>query len=144
MWFNPFMAGVLRSPFHGLLSHNTMLITVCGKKTGRRLTTPVNYFRRGDELLMVSLRSRTWWRNLRGGAQVGLLLAGKEREAFASVAESDSEIRRGLAQIIVHSPSIARPLAIALDETGQPKPVDLARASQNRVIVRARLKPLPS
>jgi hypothetical protein len=83
MWFNPFMAGVLRSPFHGLLSHNTILITVCGKKTGRRLMTPVNYLRRGDELLTVSFRSRTWWRNLRGGAPVELLLAGTRRDAFA-------------------------------------------------------------
>jgi deazaflavin-dependent oxidoreductase (nitroreductase family) len=105
MWFNPFMAGVLRSPFHGLLSHNTILITVCGKKTGRRLTTPVNYLRRGDELLTVSFRSRTWWRNLRGGAPVELLLAGTRRDAFASVAETDSEVGRALAELVSHSPS---------------------------------------
>jgi hypothetical protein len=144
MWFNPIMASVLRSPFHGLLSQNTMLITVLGKRTGRRLTTPVNYFRRGDELLTVSLRSRKWWRNPRGGVLVGLLLAGYERKAFASVAESDSEIRRGLADIIASSPSMSRPLAIGLDQAGRPNPADLARASAKRVIVRARLTPVPS
>ncbi len=95
-------------------------------------------------MLTVSLRSRKWWRNLRGGAQVGLVLAGREREAFASVAESDSEICRGLAEIIASSPSMARPLAIGLDEVGRPRPADLACASERRVIVRARLRSLPS
>jgi hypothetical protein len=57
MWFNPLMAGLLRSPLHALISHNTMLITVRGRKTGRALTTPVNYVRNDDELLTVSFRS---------------------------------------------------------------------------------------
>ena len=54
MWFNPIMASLLRSPLHRWLSRNTMLISVRGRKTGRMLTTPVNYVRVGDELLVVS------------------------------------------------------------------------------------------
>jgi deazaflavin-dependent oxidoreductase (nitroreductase family) len=145
MWFNPIMASLLRSPFHGWLSHNTMLITVRGRKTGRPVTTPVNYFRDGDELLMVSFRSRTWWRNLRGHqAPVQLLLAGVRREATALVFESEADVNRGLAEIVARFPSMARPLGIGLDETGSPRLADLAQASQSRVIVRARLTPGPA
>jgi deazaflavin-dependent oxidoreductase (nitroreductase family) len=144
MWFNPIMASLLRSPFHALISNNMMLITVRGRRTGRALTTPVNYVRQEEALLVVSFRARTWWRNLRGGAPVELLLAGKQREAVASVAETDSEVVRGLAEIVRLLPSHARPLGIGLDGPGRPKSDDLARAAQSHVIIRLQMKPCSS
>ncbi len=80
---NDFMAWVLRSPFHGMLSNGMMLITVTGRKTGRKYTTPVGYYRAGEYLWVITSRERTWWKNLRGGAQVGLLLKRKPVTAFA-------------------------------------------------------------
>lgn len=140
MWFNPIMASLLRSPLHGWISGNTMLISVRGRKTGRRLTTPVNYVRVGDELLVVSFRSRTWWRNLRGRpVTVELLVAGARHEAVAHVDESQADVMRGLAQIVAREPSLARPLGIGLDEAGRPRPADLEMASRSRVVVRAQL-----
>ena len=56
---NSFIAWLLRSPLHGLLSGNTLLITVTGRKTGRPITTPVNYVRDGDRLWVISNRDRT-------------------------------------------------------------------------------------
>ena len=144
MWFNPIMAGLLRSPLHGLLSRGTMLITVRGRKTGRDVTTPVNYVRRGDELMTVSFRSRTWWRNLRGGRPVNLLLSGRRRDAFASVTEADAEVARGLAEIVGQKPGYARALGIALDSAGRPQPLDLARAATRRVLITTELKPQPA
>ncbi len=141
MWFNPLMASLLRSPLHPLLSHNTMLITVRGRKTGRPVTTPINYVRRADELITVSLRSRSWWRNLRGGRTVELILSGRRREAYASVAETDPEVSRGLAEIVAQNPEYARVLGIARDEAGRPQASDLARTASTRVIVTTSLKP---
>jgi len=140
MWFNPVMAGLLRSPLHGLLSKNTMLITVRGRKTGRQVTTPVNYVRHGEDLLTVSFRARTWWRNLRGRpTPVVCLVAGKERRGLASVVETDSEVEGGLAELVGNAPSFARPLGVGLDSAGRPIPADLARAAKDRVVIRARL-----
>jgi hypothetical protein len=56
---NSFIAWLLRSPLHGLLSANTLLITMAGRKTGRPITTPVNYVRDGDRLWVISSRDRT-------------------------------------------------------------------------------------
>lgn len=140
MWFNVIMAGLLRSPLHGLLSKNTMLITVRGRKSGRELTTPVNYVRRGTDLLTVSLRSRTWWRNLRGRATpVVCLVAGENRSATATVVESTPEVEAGLAQLIAQAPSFARPLGIGLDASGRPIASDLTRSAQDRVFIRSQL-----
>jgi hypothetical protein len=137
MWFNPIMASLLRSPFHGLLSRNTMLITVRGRRTGRRMTTPVNYVRRGDELLTVSFRSRTWWRNLRGGpTPVELLLAGARRAGQATVVENEPEVEAGLADLIARSPGAARFLGVRLDAAGRPNAADLAHAARPRVVIR--------
>lgn len=47
---NDFMAWVLRSPFHGMLSNGMMLITITGRKTGKTYTTPVGYYVEGDTL----------------------------------------------------------------------------------------------
>ena len=73
---NPTMKLLLRSPLHRMASGSTMLITVTGRKTGARYTTPVNYVRDGSTLTVFSWRQRTWWRNLRGGAPVALRLRG--------------------------------------------------------------------
>src|SRR5262245_25017771 len=67
---SPFMTWLLRSPLHGLLSSQVMLITVTGSVTGTRYTFPVNYVRDSGDLVVSSRVDRRWWRNLRGGAPV--------------------------------------------------------------------------
>ena len=57
---NGFMSWVLRSPLHGMLSNGMMLITVTGSKTGKKYTTPVEYFLEDDHLLVMTNRDRTW------------------------------------------------------------------------------------
>jgi deazaflavin-dependent oxidoreductase (nitroreductase family) len=83
---NGAMKALLRSPAHSLVSGAFMLITVTGRKTGRRYTTPVNYVQDGELLTVLSWRERSWWRNVRGGAPVTVRLRGKNRSAFACVA----------------------------------------------------------
>jgi len=66
-----------------VLLGNTMLITVTGCKTGRQYSTPVGFYREGDTLWVISNRDRTWWRNVKNGANVSLFLNGKTVTAFA-------------------------------------------------------------
>lgn len=84
---DPFIKAILRSPLHGLLSRDILLITYTGRRSGKSFVTPVNYIRTGDLLRVVSFQQRRWWRNLRGGAPVNLWLAGKEVTAWAEVVE---------------------------------------------------------
>jgi len=82
---------LLRSPLHGLVSNRVTLITVCGRKTGRLYTTPVDYVRDGDTITVVSRSHRTWWRNLRGGARVTVRVEGKDLKGVAEVVADDRE-----------------------------------------------------
>ena len=88
---NGIMRALLRSPLHGLVSRRVVLITVSGRRSGRLYTTPVNYVRDGDIITVISRRNRTWWRNLRGGAQVTVRVRGKDLKGVAEVVVDDKE-----------------------------------------------------
>ena len=66
-----------------------MLITFTGRVSGKSYTTPVNYLLIGDVLYVVSMRGRTWWRNLRGGGSVTLRLNGEKVHGWGEVVEDD-------------------------------------------------------
>jgi hypothetical protein len=82
---------LLRSPAHGLLSRRLLLITVTGRRSGRRFTIPVSYLERDGRLLIQpsAPERKLWWRNLRGeGAPVRVRLRGRDRTGHA-VARGD-------------------------------------------------------
>ncbi len=132
MWFNPIMEGLLRSPLHKLISKQIMLVSYSGRKSGKAYTLPVNYVRDGDFLYTVSFKNRTWWRSLRGGAPVTLLVAGRQLKARAEVAEKPGEVIQGLRDIFQHSPQYAGYLSVKFDGNGAPNENDISRAAQDR------------
>ena len=132
---NSFISWVLRSRAHGLLSGGMMLITVTGRKTGRQITTPVQYLPEGDVLWVISSRDRTWWRNLRGGAQVTLRLRGKDVRGRAEVLEEAQAVEKGF-QVYFHlAPKSAKFCNVKLDAAGNPQADDIAALSQKRLLI---------
>ena len=132
---NPLMRWLTRSPLHGLISNSVMLVTVTGRKSGKKYSTPVNYQQQGNRLVTISQRQRTWWRNLRGGAPVSLRLRGREIPAQGAVIEDPKLVRQEVDVILLRSPGMARYLGISLEVNGSPDPRDLSRAARQRVIV---------
>jgi deazaflavin-dependent oxidoreductase (nitroreductase family) len=132
---NSFITWVLRSPMHGLLSGGMMLITVTGRKTGRLITTPVQYLTEGDVLWVNSTRQRTWWRNLRGGAQVTLRLRGKDVHGRAEVIEEAQAVEKGFNVYFHLAPKSARLYNVKLDAAGNPDAGDIASLSQKRLLI---------
>jgi len=132
---NPILAALLRSPLHAMVDSGMMLVSVTGRRSGKLYTTPVNYLRDGDSLTVISLRERTWWRNLRGGAEVGLHLQGQPRRARATAAEDDPSVTIGLRRLLALNPAYARFLGVRLRSDGTAEPHDLARAARSRVVV---------
>ena len=132
---NGFMSWVLRSPLHGMLSNGMMLITVTGSKTGKKYTTPVEYFREDEILWVMTSRDRTWWKNLRGGAEVSLLL---KRKPVTAIAEPDLDakaVEARMVEFIKHVPQAAKPLGIRI-ENGKANAEDIARTAEDRLFVK--------
>jgi hypothetical protein len=75
---NAIVGAVLRSPLHGLMSSSTDLVRYTGRRTGRTVTTPTQYARDGDDLIILAGHPGTkqWWRNFVGGADLEVLLDG--------------------------------------------------------------------
>jgi deazaflavin-dependent oxidoreductase (nitroreductase family) len=135
---NDFVSLLLRSPLHKVMGP-TMLITVIGRKTGRPITTPVNYVRSGDELWILSKRSRTWWRNVRTAAQVRLHLRGQEMRGDAEVILDNPAVTARLVEYVRAMPAAARSLGIKMVD-GTPDPSDIAREAQDRLFVKVCLE----
>jgi deazaflavin-dependent oxidoreductase (nitroreductase family) len=132
---NNFMTFILRSPLHGMLSSSTMLITVTGCKTGKAITTPVNYALDGNKVWVTSYRKRSWWRNLRGGQPVTLRVKGKEVNGWGNVIEDGRGVEKALGVYLALLPQHAKYFHVTLDERSQPSAEELALAAHDRVIV---------
>jgi hypothetical protein len=67
---------ILASPAHGMLSDRLLILTVTGRRTGKKRTFPVAYQQEGDKLTLHIdwPEKKVWWRNLIGGAPVTVRL----------------------------------------------------------------------
>ena len=107
-----------------------MLITVTGRRSGRRYTTPVNYVREANAVTAVTLKQRIWWRNLRGGAAVKLHIRGKNLNGLAEPVVRDY---RATAEALESFYARVSPIKISAER--------VARLAPKRVIIRIRLDP---
>lgn len=135
---NDFMAWVLRSPLHGMLSNGMMLITITGRRTGKTYTTPVGYYVEGEYMWVITSRERTWWKNLQGGAQVDLLLKRKPVQGFADTDLDEKSVQARMVKYIQHMPQAAKPMGIRV-KNKIPNTEDIARTVKDRLFVRIKL-----
>jgi hypothetical protein len=82
---NKIMATLLRLPLvHRALSKQMLLISFTGRKSQKRYTTPVGYWREGNKVTILTKRFRTWWRNFEQPAPVTLRIEGRDYEGRAT------------------------------------------------------------
>ena len=135
---NDFMAWVLRSPLHGMLSNGMMLITITGLKTGKTYTTPVGYYEEGAYLWVITSRDRTWWCNLQSGANVKLLLKRKSVTGFAETELDDKAVEARMIEYLQHVPQAAKPMGIRI-ENKIPNAEDVEHIAKDRLFVKIKL-----
>jgi len=135
---NPIVAALLRSPLHGLMSKDIMLITFTGRKTGRTYTTPVTYVRDGSR---VKLFTQTpWWRNCRDGAGVTLLLEGAERRGKSEAFDQDRpRMTEALTDLLRRVPRDAGYYDVKIGPGGEPDTADIERAIGDLALVEIQL-----
>jgi deazaflavin-dependent oxidoreductase (nitroreductase family) len=90
---NAAIVWLLRSRFHALADSGLMLITVTGRRSGKRYTIPVGYQQVGDhiDVLVSKARRKKWWRNYMSPAPVEVVLGGKEAKGTARVVAAGSD-----------------------------------------------------
>lgn len=131
---NNFVKFFLRTPLRVFMG-DTMLITVTGLKTGKKYSTPVGFYRQNGNLWVLTSRDRTWWRNVKNGADVSLLLEGKTVRAFARAEVDARAVETLMLDYIQHVPMAAGPLGIRV-ENKAPNMGDIARVAKDRLFVK--------
>ena len=142
MRMNGIVDVVLRSRFHWLLSRGLTLITVTGRRTGRRYTIPVGYLETSDSVVVLvgDAPSKTWWRNYRHPAPIEVRLRGVPRFGRAAVVPPGSEeFRRSAEEGFRRSRIIPRLFGIAFDPNRGLTVEDAERLAQRAAMVRITL-----
>jgi hypothetical protein len=132
---NAFMKAIILSPLHGLMGDGFAVIIVTGRKTGRRISTPVNVSLQNGEFTVISFRNRTWWRNLLDGRGGELHHRGKTFPVAARVLDRTSGILPVLKTYFKAYPAREKNFGIRTDPEGLALEEDLARAAEERVVV---------
>ena len=133
---NDFVKFFLRTPLYVFMG-DTMLITVTGRKTGKKYTTPVGFYRDGDTLWLLSSRDRTWGRNVKDGAEVEMRIRGKDVTGHAEAVLDENAVTEQLGEYLKHVPMAAKPMGVRM-ENGEPHPEDAARLAKERLFVRVK------
>jgi len=132
---NAFMKAILLSPFHALMGDAFAVVTVTGRKTGRRISTPVNVTLQDGEYLVISLRNRTWWRNLLDGRAGELHHHGKTFPVAARILDQAPKVLPVLKRFFEAHPGRENYFGIRTDPEGYAFKDDLTRAAEERVAV---------
>ncbi len=140
---NPVLRPLLHSTAGHRLGWRLALIRYPGRRTGRVYELPVQYARDGARIWILpgSPERKTWWRNLRGGAEVDLVLAGHDTHGQAIVIDQrrQPEFTEGLTAYL-HAVPQARP-ALGLPKHASPSPAgtELRQITNSTVLVRVDL-----
>ena len=75
---NRFVSTLLRSRLHRILSGSTGLVRYTGRRSGRTISTPTQYARHGDDVVILVARheSKSWWRNFLDERDIEILVQG--------------------------------------------------------------------
>jgi hypothetical protein len=98
------MRRLLSLPFPTPLSRQLMLLTITGRKTGRRYRQPVSYLRDADTLLTPG--GGRWTLNLRNGQPIPIRLNGRHRQARPELVSNPDEIVPLLQKMMIANPRI--------------------------------------
>ena len=112
---NSFVSAVLKSPLHPVLSGSTGIVRYAGRVTNRTVTTPVQYARHGDGLviLVADPEAKKWWRNFRTAHAVDVLVAGEWLPMIGRVVDGRVHPEQAVAPVeayLQRFPKVARHL----------------------------------
>ena len=134
--YNPIVILLLYSPLHSYMDKSTILISFTGRKSGKKYTIPVSFVRDEDNLMMISQREHSWWKNLQGGAEVTLYMQGHILKARGEVFTDAETVANKILLFLRQFPGYQRLIHIKLAANGQPEnPEALQRFAQDMIIV---------
>lgn len=139
-WLNAFMRAFLRTPgLQRVIGKSVLLLTFTGRRSGRRYTTPVTYVRQDGTVIVLSRRSRTWWRNFETHPDVELRLAGCTHVGRAEAHPGSESDLATVSAFLKQRRVDARGYGVRLGDDGSPFEQDVRALLPTLVVVRVEL-----
>lgn len=134
-----FFMVVLHTPLHPLLSRRWASLEFTGRKSGKVFHTPIGYYQEGDRVWITT--GSPWWKNLRNGARVRILIRLKAYVGTADVVTDPAEAAHRLRQILDAVPTLAYPGDVRIVD-GKVSDAELGRViAAGRKVMEIRLQP---
>ena len=134
---NPFVSLIARSFLHFLISHQLLVISFNGRKSGKNFLIPVSFHKHGSSYTCVTLRSNIWWRNLKEKSSTKIWLKGKLVTAAVTLEFNDNQIiEDSLRNLVTNNPIDAFFAKIKLQKDGSPVQEDLIEAAKLHTVLR--------
>jgi hypothetical protein len=136
---NPLMLWILRSPLHGILSAQILVLQYRGRKSGKVYTIPLSYVTLGGHVHCVT-RTTAWWKSVVDIPAVTIWLRGNPLVVSAERLPSASPDARAVFRMFLSAnPGTARMLyEVRIGQDGKPYETDVDREVLDSVIVRLR------
>jgi hypothetical protein len=131
---NPIVEFLLKSPLHVLLSEHTMIITFEGRKTGRKYSTPVSYFKQNHAVYCYT-RAR-WWKNIGEGSNVGVRIRGVEYAGYARAIPDDTQRKAQALELRLEAnPKAGMYYGVSVNSDGDPNSEEILKFATDNVMI---------
>jgi hypothetical protein len=136
--FNPIIVAILRSPLHGMMSSDLLVLEYRGQKTGRAHSIPLAYVTRAGQSYCGTRSSSAWWKNFTVSSPVSVWMRGERLDAHAErLASSSPEARLAFVAFLRANRGTAKLVYnVRVDDHGAPDASDLEREIHNSAVVR--------
>jgi hypothetical protein len=132
------MVILLRSPLHSILSKSILAIRYRGVRSGRTVTVPVRYHRRGDDIVVMTSEETSWWPNFLQSTEANVLLGGKWSAAQVQATRSNPNLAGPIMrEMWAKHPSDSAYMNVKM-RSGEPDPDDFDEALQTAVVITIR------
>lgn len=142
-WLNRFMSATLKLPaLHRMVSGSILELEFTGRKSGTQYSTPVSYVQMdgpGSDVLVMTKRFRSWWRNFTEPAPVMLRLAGKRLAGTATAITDVERLTDMVAQFLAIRARDAAFYGVTLDKNHHLTHEQAAELAKKVVIIRVTL-----
>ncbi len=134
---NPPVKALLKSPFHSLMSNNTLLLEVRGRKSGKALSTPISYHIKDGAAYCFTNKQYAWWRNLSNGQMAAVTIKGQTYQCAPHLELEDQSTKAAeLHDFLKAVPRDAPHAGVSLDSNGTPNPEDIQKVVSGLVLLK--------
>ncbi len=115
---NPIIKSILKSPLHPLMSDHSLVIRYMGRESGKEYSFPAYYQQAGNSLQVLVEKTEDWWRSLKNGANVKVIIKGNELRGWAEAIQDPPSVKENFSQLLKAIPELSTELEVRQDESG--------------------------